>query len=420
MMRVFQKYPPKPPRVQASTKFTGFTELKSANGFAVTSSGSLTAVETMSRSGYKTRAAKNASARYLASTPTRREDDPKDELLTANTFVWAPSRPLPQPHEHDSRDEREERDQHRKGRAVAGLVLLERRFVGVGGEHLAGVARAPAGHDEDDIEDREAPDQGHGRHHRELRGDLGDDHVPGPLEPVGPVDHGRLHGAYVHVLERRVQYQEAETRRPPDRRDKDRVERGVRVGQPAAAQRVEAYGVEDGVQGAEQGMVDPLPPDPNDHQRQHEREKEQRPEKERTALAPGPHEERLEEPEYHRRDRPYDDPDHVVDERLDRGRVPEHPRVVGEPDEVPVGGDAVPVREAQVDRGEEREEHEDRVDQQPRDHEEGPVVGLRPAQGRDARKPPETTPLPGGGVSGGVAFRSCRGTRLAHVAYSCV
>src|SRR4028119_2457766 len=130
MIRVFQKYPPKPPKVHASTKFTRFTELKSANGFAVTSSGSLTAVETMSRSGYSTSAAKNVSAKYLASVPTRREEDPKAGLLTAPPLVWAPSRPLPQPHEHDRRDEREERDQHRQRRAVAGLVLLERRLVG--------------------------------------------------------------------------------------------------------------------------------------------------------------------------------------------------------------------------------------------------------------------------------------------------
>src|SRR3712207_3291613 len=113
MIRVFQKYPPKPPNVQASTKFSRFTELKSVNGLAVTSSGSLTAVETMSKSGYRTRAAKNASARYLASVPTRREDDPKDGLLTSPPLVpWSPSLALPQPDEHDGRDEREDRDQH--------------------------------------------------------------------------------------------------------------------------------------------------------------------------------------------------------------------------------------------------------------------------------------------------------------------
>src|SRR5215208_1269372 len=71
-MSVFQKYPPKPPSVHASTKFTRFTELNSANGFAVTSSGAFTEVETIRRRGYRTITAKNASPRYLAEEPTRR------------------------------------------------------------------------------------------------------------------------------------------------------------------------------------------------------------------------------------------------------------------------------------------------------------------------------------------------------------
>ena len=51
MITVFQKYPPKPPSVHASRKLMGLNELNSANGSAVMSSGSLTAVETIRSSG---------------------------------------------------------------------------------------------------------------------------------------------------------------------------------------------------------------------------------------------------------------------------------------------------------------------------------------------------------------------------------
>src|ERR671912_1722732 len=108
---------------------------------------------------------------------------------------------LPQTDEHDCRDQRQDGHQHREGGTVARLVLLEGYLVRVRGEYLAGVSRSPSGHHEDVVEDGEAPYEGDCRYHRDHRGELGDDDVPRPLEPVGPVDLGRLHLAYVYVLQ---------------------------------------------------------------------------------------------------------------------------------------------------------------------------------------------------------------------------
>src|ERR687889_897256 len=256
---------------------------------------------------------------------------------------------LPQTDEYDCRDQRQGGHQHRERGAVASLILLEGYLVRVRAEYLAGVPRSPSGHYEDVVEDGEAPYEGDGRYHRDHRSELRDDDVPRPLEPVGPVDLGRLHLAHVYVLQGRKEDHYDQPRGPRDGRDQDRVERGVRVPEPATTELFEPDAVEELVQRAEQGMEDPLPHDGHDNQRQDEREEVDGPEEEGSTSS-APQKERQEQPDDNRRDRPDDHPDDGVVERFPGGRVPNHSRVVGQPHEVFGDRGAVPVREAEVDR----------------------------------------------------------------------
>src|SRR5215218_6233780 len=234
---------------------------------------------------------------------------------------------LPQTDECDCRNQRQGGHKHRERGAVARLILLEGYLVRVRTEYLARVPRSPSGHDEDVVEDGEAPYEGDGCYHRDHRGDPRNDDVPRPLEPVGPVDLGRLHLAHVYVLQGGKEDYYDQPRGPRDGRDQDRIQRGVRVPEPAAAELFEPNAVEELVQRAEQGMEDPLPHDGHDHQRKDKRKEVDRPEEEGTAGS-APQEERQEQPEDDRRDRSDDHPDDVVVERLPDGLIPQHPRVV--------------------------------------------------------------------------------------------
>src|SRR5215211_4791423 len=286
---------------------------------------------------------------------------------------------LPQTNEYDCRDQRQGGHQHRERGAEARLILLEGYLVRVSAEYLAGMSRSPSCHYEDVVEDGETPYEGDGRYQRDHRGELRDDDVPGPLEPVGPVDLGRLHLAHVYVLQGSKEDYYDQPRGPRDGRDQDRIQRGVRVPEPAAAELFEPNAVEELVQRAEQGMEDPLPHDGHDHQRKDKRKEVDRPEEEGTAGS-APQEERQEQPEDDRRDRSDDHPDDVVVERLPDGLIPQHPRVVRQPHEVFGDRGAVPVRETEVDRVEEGIEHEDQVDGQSGRDKQDRVVHLLPPE----------------------------------------
>src|SRR5215218_1620156 len=234
---------------------------------------------------------------------------------------------LPQTDECDCRNQRQGGHQHRERGAVARLILLEGYLVRVRAEYLARVPRSPSGHHEDVVEDGESPYEGDGRYHRDHRGELRDDDVPRPLEPVGPVDLGRLHLAHVYVLQGRKEDHYDQPRGPRDGRDQDRVERGGRIPEPAATELFESDAVEELVQRAEQGMEDPLPHKGYDHQRKDEREEVDGPEDEGTTSS-APQKERQKQPDDDRRDGPKDHPDDVVVEGPQDGRVPDHPRVV--------------------------------------------------------------------------------------------
>src|SRR5829696_5344259 len=306
---------------------------------------------------------------------------------------------LPQTNEYDCRDQRQGGHQHRERGAEARLILLEGYLVRVSAEYLAGMSRSPSCHYEDVVEDGETPYEGDGRYQRDHRGELRDDDVPGPLEPVGPVDLGRLHLAHVYVLQGSKEDYYDQPRGPRDGRDQDRIQRGVRVPEPAAAELFEPNAVEELVQRAEQGMEDPLPHDGHDHQRKDKRKEVDRPEEEGTAGS-APQEERQEQPEDDRRDRSDDHPDDVVVERLPDGLIPQHPRVVRQPHEVFGDRGAVPVRETEVDRVEEGIEHEDQVDGQSGRDKQDRVVHLLPPERWHVRVALDYPSLPPGHPSG--------------------
>jgi len=107
---------------------------------------------------------------------------------------------LAQANERHRSDERDHSDYYGEGRAIADMILSECFLIGVGSEHLSGVGRAAAGHDEDDVEDTEAPDEqerdddvDHARHLRH-------GHIPETLPGIRPIDGCRLQKILADVL----------------------------------------------------------------------------------------------------------------------------------------------------------------------------------------------------------------------------
>src|SRR5215216_674045 len=99
---------------------------------------------------------------------------------------------LAQADERHRGDERDHGDYYGEGRAIADMILGERLLIGIGGEHLGGVGRATAGHDEDDVEDTEAADEQERDDDVDDARHLGNRHIPETLPGIRSVDSRRL------------------------------------------------------------------------------------------------------------------------------------------------------------------------------------------------------------------------------------
>ena len=170
-----------------------------------------------------------------------------------------------QPHggRHQDDQEGEHADQHRHGPAI--LVEQEGRVVGVDGDQLGRRARTALGQDEDLVEGADRIDraQHHGdeQHGPQQRQRVVEEGLPA----AGPVDPGRLERILRHGLQAGEDDEEEQRGPFPDIDHDQGQEGGHRLGQHMG--RVQAQGLEQGIDDADVRGVEQPPDDADDHRR---------------------------------------------------------------------------------------------------------------------------------------------------------
>ena len=229
--------------------------------------------------------------------------------------------------------------------------------------------RAATGRDPDEVEQLEGADDRQEDGHAQGRPEQGQGHVADRLAPGGAIDRRRFLELVRDALQTGQQQDHVEAEVLPRDDEEHRQHDRVRVREPRLVERAQADRVEQAV-GQSTWLEEQAPHDTGDDLRDDIRGEEDEPE-DGAAPEPAAEDERQPEREWDLDDeRQDDDEDVVLDGPLEDG-LRQRALVVGKADEVGQRCQAVPLEEAVVDRLDDREEHEDRVQGQGGQQEQG-------------------------------------------------